>query len=145
MQRPPVHVPAQVTPQPPQLLLSVCVLTHCPEHIISRQVHAPALQSGVGWAHAGPAFCHLPDGSQVCGWLPVQTTVVLGVHTPEQTPATHAWLVQGDGVVPHVPSGAQVTTAFPMHSVVPGEQPALPSQALGSGGPHVSLGDSQMP
>jgi hypothetical protein len=35
-------------PQPPQLFVFVCVLTHCALHVVSRHAHDPAEQSGVG-------------------------------------------------------------------------------------------------
>jgi len=54
---PPLHVTPlscdtlHTSPHAPQLPVLVFVLTHWPLHIVSRQVHDPAEQSGFGCMH----------------------------------------------------------------------------------------------
>jgi hypothetical protein len=59
-----------------------------------------------------------------------------GVHTPEQTPSTHAELLQVEGV-PHWPVEPQTWTALPEHWVAPGVHAThAPLRHTGSPLPH---------
>jgi hypothetical protein len=53
-------------------------------------------------------------------WTPLpEHSALPGAHSPVQTPATHAWLVQGT-VVSHVPLVSQVWTPAPEQRTLPG-------------------------
>jgi hypothetical protein len=66
-------------PQPPQFALSVCKSAHAPGHRVSRHVHAPAAQSGLGCAHGTPVR-HWPFAPQVSTLLP-EHRAAPGAHT----------------------------------------------------------------
>jgi hypothetical protein len=72
-----------------------------------------------------PELCHAPDESHVCGCCPLHWTAP-GVHEPTQAPDTHAWPVQGVGVL-HCPLALQVSTPLFEHWALPGEQ--MPTHA----------------
>ena len=78
------------SPNALQLLVVVRSVQVLPQ-VVSPQVQLPALQSGVGWAHAVP-FTQRPVAPQVCGMFPLQLTWP-GAQEPEQTPLTHVWFV----------------------------------------------------
>jgi len=68
----------------------------------------------------GVAEPQLPVASHVCVAALPEHCVAPGVQTPEQTPLTHAWLLQVAGE-PHMPLGPHVWTAVTVeHSVAPG-------------------------
>ena len=95
-------------------LLVVLRPVQVPLHSVSRQVHAPFEQSGVGCAQVA-WFCHVPVLLHVRGVLPLQL-VWPGAQTPVHAPATHVWFVHDTGP-PHVPLAVHVSTPLPEHCV----------------------------
>ena len=95
-------VPLQALPQAAQFWIVFSVVHVVPPQRVSRQVHEPFLQSGLGCVQVA-WFVHVPEALHVCGVLPLQL-VCPGAHEPEHTPATQVVfvLVQLAGL-PHVP------------------------------------------
>jgi hypothetical protein len=81
----PVRV--HTSPHALQLLVVSSVVHVVPPHNVSRHVHAPPAQSGVGCAH-GVRSTQAPVAPQVSGVLPAQL-VSPGAHTPTHAPPTH--------------------------------------------------------
>lgn len=94
-------VALQALPHPPQWLVVVRVV-HVLPHCVSRQVHEPFWQSGLGWAQVA-SFVHVPAALHASGVVPLHW-VCAGAQTPEQTPATHvSFLLEHETGLPHVP------------------------------------------
>jgi hypothetical protein len=137
-QPPPVHNPLTHERDPhefahePQLLASVCSLTHAPlqseKPVLQEKVHVPPehvavafatlVVQAVGELQAPPLHVSTP--------LPLSTpfplqSVCPGAHTPVQAPFTHVWLVHA-AAEPQVPFDWHVWTPLPEHCVVAGTQ-----------------------
>jgi hypothetical protein len=86
----------QASPQAPQLLVVVrgVQTALAPEpQVVSRHVHVPPEQSGVGWAQGVP-LTHAPPVPQVCGTPATLQPICPGAHSPVQMPETQVLLVQ---------------------------------------------------
>lgn len=112
----------QALPQALQLLVVFSVVhTVVPLslHVVSRQVHEPLEQSGVGCEQVWT--CQVPVLLHVSAAVLLAHAVCPGAHTPEHTPPTQVWLTHATGL-PQVPLEVHVSTALPEHVVWPGAQ-----------------------
>jgi hypothetical protein len=97
---PDAFVALHLLPQPPQLEVVVRVV-HVEPQRVSRHVHEPLWQSGLGCWHVA-SFVHVP-AEHICG-VSALHCVSLGEHTPVHTPPTHVLFAAEQSVaLPHVP------------------------------------------
>ncbi len=93
----------QTLPQAPQFVVVVSGV-HVPLQRVSRQVHEPSEQSGLGCAHVASSV-QVP-ALHVCGVSPLHV-VWPGAHCPEQRPPMHVVLEVVHTIgFPHAPPAA---------------------------------------
>jgi hypothetical protein len=135
-------VRVHLSPHALQLLVVFSSVHVVPPHSVSRHVHAPLLQSGLGCVHV-VWLTQLPAPPHVCVVLPLQL-VWAGAHTPWHAPDTHVWLVQAAGG-PHVPLAVQTSTELPEQVDCPGAHMPVHAPPMhvwfvhAAGAPHVPL------